>query len=333
MHLPKATHRRLAYATACVLVTGGIIYSWQHYTKIGHAQPVTAATPAPEESGQPGTAAAAATLQQQAVAGAADETKQAGTEVKPREKVQTYKVLEGDTVDTIATKYGLTASTILWANDLGIDDTLQIGQELKVPAVDGLVYTVQQDDTLWDIINDAGVDETKILQANPDLDPANIHPGQVVLLPGGQPTTRRQVVSRGGNSGRPSGHKLVNWPADGPLTDEFGWRIHPVYGSRTFHDGMDLSLPSGTPLAAAASGTVTMAGRNGGYGLIVRIDHGAGIETEYAHMSEVDVAVGDKVAAGEKIGLSGNTGVSTGPHLHFMVIIDGSPTDPASWLP
>jgi murein DD-endopeptidase MepM/ murein hydrolase activator NlpD len=247
--------------------------------------------------------------------------------------VQTYKVREGDTVDTIATQYALTASTILWANDLGVEDTLQIGQELKVPAVDGLVYTIQQDDTLWGIANDVGVDETKILQANPDLDPANIHPGQVVLLPGGQPTTRRQVASRGSNSGRPSGHKLVNWPADGPLTDSFGWRTHPVYGTRAFHDGMDLSLPSGTPLVATASGTVTMAGRNGGYGLVVRIDHGGGIETEYAHMSQIGVAVGDTVGAGEQIGLSGNTGVSTGPHLHFMVIIGGSPADPASWLP
>jgi murein DD-endopeptidase MepM/ murein hydrolase activator NlpD len=308
------------------------MYSWQHYTKVGHAQSITAAAPAPEQSGQPGNSTAM--LKEQPATAATDPTKETRAVVTPRQKVQTYKVLEGDTVDTIAVKFGLKPSSILWSNDMSVDDSLQSGQELQVPAVDGLVYTIQRDDTLWGIANDASVPERTILQANPDLDPANLQPGLVLLLPDGQPSMRRMVASRGSaNSGRPSGHKLVNWPASGPLTDAFGWRIHPVYGTHSFHDGMDISVASGTPLVAAASGTVTMAGRNGGYGLVVRIDHGGGIETEYAHMSEITVAVGHKVGAGEQIGLSGNTGVSTGPHLHFMVIVDDTPTDPASWLP
>ncbi|HYG59147.1 MAG TPA: M23 family metallopeptidase, partial [Symbiobacteriaceae bacterium] len=113
----------------------------------------------------------------------------------------------------------------------------------------------------------------------------------------------------------------------------FGWRVHPVYGTDNFHDGVDFDVAEGTPLVAASGGTVTMAGRYGGYGIVVRIDHGNGLVTQYAHMSQVSVSVGEKVAAGQHIGYSGNTGVTTGPHLHFMVMVDGTPADPMPWLP
>jgi murein DD-endopeptidase MepM/ murein hydrolase activator NlpD len=330
LHLPKAMRRRITYVTVTVLATGGMVYALQHLTVPGKAQLTVGAAPAPEEFGTPGGSLSVLEKKQpQAVAAASD--KATKTEAQPRPKVQTYKVQEGDTVEAIAARFGLKTDTILWSNDLSEDDLLQIDQEVRIPAMDGLVYEVQQDDTLSGIAADHGVTVDKIIEANAEFDPGALQPGQLVLVPGGEPTARRMVASRG-NGGRSGSHKLA-WPAWGPLTDPFGWRIHPVYGTKSFHDGMDIGVESGTQVAAAASGTVTMAERYGGYGLMVRLEHGGGLVTQYAHLSEFAVKVGQHVNGGELIGYSGNTGVSTGPHLHFMVIVDGSPVDPIDWLP
>lgn len=245
---------------------------------------------------------------------------------------------EGDTVEAIAAAFGVATESILYSNGLSEDDILQVGQVLRIPAVDGIVYEVQEGDTLWDIAVDYGVTEDAVVQANPDLDPGAIQPGQVVLVPGGKPQVRRELASRGSDGSTRSTSRSVSgsfsiWPAYGPLTDSFGWRIHPVYGTESFHDGLDISVPYGTPVQAVYSGFVTMASRNGGYGLTVRIDHGGGISTDYCHLSEFNVQVGDWVEAGQIIAYSGNSGVSTGPHLHFMVRVGGTPVDPAGWLP
>jgi murein DD-endopeptidase MepM/ murein hydrolase activator NlpD len=96
---------------------------------------------------------------------------------------------------------------------------------------------------------------------------------------------------------------------------------------------MDIGVGYGTPLQSVAAGTVTMAARLGSYGFTVKVDHGHGVVTQYSHMSQFEVEVGQKVQVGQEIGYSGNSGVSTGAHLHFSVIVDGTPTDPAAWLP
>jgi murein DD-endopeptidase MepM/ murein hydrolase activator NlpD len=117
-------------------------------------------------------------------------------------------------------------------------------------------------------------------------------------------------------------------PVGGPITSPFGLRVHPVTGSRKLHDGTDFGVPCGTPVHAASAGTVTSAGNAGAYGIRITIAHGAGLETAYAHLSDVSVPVGAPVSTGEVIGRSGTTGLSTGCHLHFMVVQDGTPVDP-----
>lgn len=112
-------------------------------------------------------------------------------------------------------------------------------------------------------------------------------------------------------SGTPSAYKLIS--------DSFGWRTHPITKKRAFHDGMDFSCQLGTPVHATADGVVTMADWDGGYGLKVEIDHGYGFKTVYAHLSKALVSRGDVVAKGDDIALSGNTGGSTGAHLHYEV--------------
>jgi murein DD-endopeptidase MepM/ murein hydrolase activator NlpD len=116
------------------------------------------------------------------------------------------------------------------------------------------------------------------------------------------------------------------WPVHGVLTSGFGWRWGRM------HEGVDLAVSSGTPVVAAAGGTVIVAGWMGGYGNLVVVDHGNGISTAYGHNTSVTVGVGQSVAQGQLIAYSGNTGHSTGPHVHFEVRINGSPVDPMGYL-
>ncbi len=124
------------------------------------------------------------------------------------------------------------------------------------------------------------------------------------------------------------------WPAPSYtyISSPFGYRIHPVYGTKKYHSGLDLAAPGGSPILAAANGTVKFSGWNGGYGYCVIIDHGNGIQTLYGHSSKLLVSAGQSVTRGQTIALVGTTGTSTGNHLHFEVLNNGSPTDPMPYL-
>lgn len=141
-------------------------------------------------------------------------------------------------------------------------------------------------------------------------------------------TARIEAVtsSGGGYTGEWSGP----WarPVNGRLTSPFGYRIHPILRVRKMHTGVDLSAPSGTPIMAAGDGKVIYRGWRGGYGNTVIVDHGGGRTTLYAHMSGFTCAVGQVVQSGQQIGKVGSTGLSTGPHLHWEVRINGQPTNP-----
>jgi murein DD-endopeptidase MepM/ murein hydrolase activator NlpD len=119
----------------------------------------------------------------------------------------------------------------------------------------------------------------------------------------------------------------VVWPSDGPVTSEFG----PRWGR--LHNGFDIGVPIGAPVVSMSAGTVVEAGWQGGYGQTVVVDHGGGLTTLYAHLSVLEVATGAWVEAGSQIALSGNTGRSTGPHLHFETRVDDVPVDPRGTLP
>jgi len=124
----------------------------------------------------------------------------------------------------------------------------------------------------------------------------------------------------------------LKWPVSGPITCPFGWRIHPVYGYRSFHTGIDIGVPTGTTVKAARYGRVIYTGWNGAYGLVVILDHGNSLATMYAHLSRVFVSAGQRVGTLQAIAASGNTGTSTGPHLHFQVEVQGTPVNPMGWL-
>ncbi|MEZ5409636.1 MAG: peptidoglycan DD-metalloendopeptidase family protein [Acidimicrobiales bacterium] len=132
---------------------------------------------------------------------------------------------------------------------------------------------------------------------------------------------------------RPPSAYGMQWPVIGPVTSEYGYRIHPVYGTRKLHSGLDVSAPKGTPIAAAQGGTVLLAGVQGGYGNVVIVDHGDGVSTLYGHMSKINVSKGEQVNRGDVVGLVGATGTATGNHLHFEVRLNGEATNPRPYLP
>jgi murein DD-endopeptidase MepM/ murein hydrolase activator NlpD len=122
------------------------------------------------------------------------------------------------------------------------------------------------------------------------------------------------------------------WPVSGPITSPFGMRVHPVYGRPILHAGIDIGVPQGTTIGAAADGRVIVAGYQGDCGNMVALDHHGGLSTIYCHMSQIFVGVGQDVQRGQAIGAVGMTGDATGPHLHFQVMQDGHPVDPMSFL-
>jgi murein DD-endopeptidase MepM/ murein hydrolase activator NlpD len=127
------------------------------------------------------------------------------------------------------------------------------------------------------------------------------------------------------------GHGLQR-PVGGPITSPYGMRVHPVTGERKLHDGTDFGVPCGTPVHAAAAGVVTGRSSAGAYGKRIVIRHRPDFETSYSHLSAQSVSVGDRVRAGQVVGRSGNTGLSTGCHLHFMVLASGKPVNPQVFL-
>ncbi len=138
---------------------------------------------------------------------------------------------------------------------------------------------------------------------------------------------KRLARSDGDNPG------FLQWPVSGSVSSGFGYRVHPISGSRKLHTGLDISAGSGTTIYAAGTGTVIWADWYGGYGRTVIVDHGGGLTTLYAHQSSINVSVGSSVNGTSVVGYVGSTGYSTGPHLHFETREWGSPVNPMNYLP
>ena len=135
------------------------------------------------------------------------------------------------------------------------------------------------------------------------------------------------------STGDPLGIGPLARPLPGEVGSAHGMRRHPIHGDVRMHDGVDIGATTGTPIHAFAGGTVTFAGPRGGYGNVVIVEHPGGLETRYAHQSAIDVAVGQRVEAGQVVGRVGATGTATGPHLHFELRRDGASVDPGPYLP
>lgn len=229
-----------------------------------------------------------------------------------------YEVRSGDTLSAIASRFDVPLSWVLATNDLATT-TIYPGQRLVIPK-GGVIHVVKAGETLSGIAADYGLDVGVLIQTN-DL-AAEPAVGERIFIP--NPPKVPSLTT---------GAATFLWPLRGTISSPFGPRVHPIYGVPSFHTGIDIAVPEGTSVRAAAAGVVTTAGWDGGFGLLVVIDHGNGYQTYYGHLSKILVGAGERVEAAEVIALSGNTGLSTGPHLHFEVQYNGTSVDPRPLLP
>ena len=238
---------------------------------------------------------------------------------------QTYKVKNGDTISGIAKKFGLrNISTLISVNDIGNVRQLCAGQRLKIPSIDGIVYTIKKGDSINSIISKNNIKFEDLLDVN-ELTTETLTPGAQLFLPG---------VGLDSNTLKNAMGDLFRIPiaAKFKWSSPYGYRIDPIAQVRAFHTGTDLACPMGTPILASMSGKVTFTGINRVYGNYVIIDHGNGYQTLYAHMSKIIATKGQWVSQGTRIGLVGSTGYSTGPHLHFTVYKNGKLINPMTVL-
>lgn len=245
-----------------------------------------------------------------------------------------HKVASGDSLSAIAARYSISVNTIMWSNSLSNPNKLKIGQVLEFPSVSGVIHKVGKGETIWTIAKRYGVSRDEIVRANALEQPDKLALKQALVIPGGKPLPSPkapvQLASRGQASSR---NDAVSYSGD-----TFGWplsgRISSRYGLRwgRMHHGIDIAVSTGTSVRAASGGRVIFSGTKGGYGRLIIIDHGDGVHTYYAHNSKLLAGVGDRVEAGDRIALSGNTGTSTGPHLHFEIRINGKSVNPLNYL-
>ena len=254
---------------------------------------------------------------------------------KPRNAtISTYIVREGDTLSSIAEMFGIPQSTILWANDLTRKSVIKPGDKLTILPVPGIGYTVKSGDTLASIAKRYGADSADIASYN-NIDDSTLAVGTSIIIPDGEiatpVATKTTTKITTGTPKKTSSKISINEPAHdvGPkgTASEVAYYTAPLSDyieTQGIHgyNAVDLAAPSGTPITASAGGDVVVAregGWNGGYGSYVVISHSNGSQTLYAHMSKVATYDGDHVKQGEVIGYVGNSGKSTGTHLHFEI--------------
>ncbi|MCK5460808.1 peptidoglycan DD-metalloendopeptidase family protein [Candidatus Gracilibacteria bacterium] len=250
---------------------------------------------------------------------------------KKRDTVISYIIKSGDNASKIAHKFGLKVSTILWANNLTIKQTLQVGQKLKIPPTDGVYYTVKKGETLGEI---AKIHDIELLKINAYNRIKNniIKVDQIIFLPEAKrifvkkQTATMDSLGKERTSIESIGFRLRR-PTQGILTQ----------GYHRQHYAIDIANRLNTPIYASADGEVKKAslGWNWGYGKYIIIDHGNGVETLYAHNNRIKVTVGEKVRKGQLVALMGNTGNVrgiTGIHLHFEVRIRGRKVNPGNYF-
>jgi murein DD-endopeptidase MepM/ murein hydrolase activator NlpD len=250
-----------------------------------------------------------------------------------RRAVINYNILPGDTLGGIAKRFNISVNTILWANNLTAYSTIKPGQTLKILPTSGVAHQLKKGETLSAVAKLYGItDLDNILEFNGLITASDLKIGETLIIPGGvkksavvatKPKTTTTSKTSGGPAAKISATKF-QWPTTSyRITQYYGWR----------HTGLDIGNKVGQPIYAAEDGQVITAGWNaGGYGNYVIINHNNGLQTLYGHQSKILVAKGQWVTRGQVIGLIGNTGRSTGPHLHYEVRVNGSRLNPLNYI-
>ncbi len=240
-----------------------------------------------------------------------------------RLEVQAYTLVAGDTLSGIANRFDLRMDTLVSFNQIQDVRRLQVGTTFRIPNRDGLLHKVQRGDSVSGIAAEYGSSVNALLDAN-DMASSTIAVGDVLFVPEAKMNQTELKLILG---------ELFVYPVRGRFTSGFGMRNDPFTGQRRFHNGIDLAGPIGTPIGAAMPGTVAhIETQIGNYGKFVILRHDGGFQTLYAHLDDFSVRKGQYVSQGQTVGIMGNTGRSTGPHLHFSIIRNGSFVDPLGFL-
>jgi len=241
-------------------------------------------------------------------------------------KVRMHTVQDGENLGIIAEKYAIDVETLQAAND-NLSADIHQGDQLVILPSRGMLHTADMGDTLWSIANVYGVSVDTIMIAN-GKGSEEIAIGEKIFIPGGKKpqNIERQLARADAPVSRSIGERFA-WPTVGELTSGYGYR----WGRQ--HSGIDLANDVGTKIRAARAGRVVYAGWYAGYGYTVVIEHDQGYSTLYGHLSEANVQNQQYVKGGQVIAYMGNTGNSTGPHLHFEVLKNGVPINPYNVLP
>ncbi len=251
---------------------------------------------------------------------------------KPRDSIVKYRVEKGDTISTIAKKFGISEDSIRWENDLSSDD-LSVDDELKILPVSGVAHKVVKGDTIYSIAKHYDTDPQKIVDypfndfANPET--FSLVEGEILIVPDGIIPSQQQTI------------KPEVYIVQGPVSVSSAGFVWPVHGiisqfASWYHMALDIAAPLGTPVVAASTGQVTkvsVGSYDSGYGNNIEIQDATGYVTHYAHMMSVNVSLGDHTTAGKTIvGWVGLTGRTTGPHVHFEIRKNGVLVDPLPYL-
>ena len=254
-------------------------------------------------------------------------------------EVTTHVVEPGETLGSIAEKYGLQIDTIIWENGLDAKAALKPGQELQILPVDGVRHKVARGETIYSIGKKYGLESSEVQKVvdypfNEFLNDEtfSLAVGQYLMVPDGvKPTEKTQTAPRSSrnlaltpDAGTVAAQGSFVWPASGQISQGYSF----------YHKAFDISNRAGGQILAADSGTVVVAGwkDNSGYGNRIMIDHGNGFVTLYGHLSVIQVQEGQRVNRGDVIGQMGSTGRSTGTHLHFEIRQGGSLLNPGGFL-
>lgn len=248
-----------------------------------------------------------------------------------------YTIQNGDTISSIAQDFGLNVNTILWENNLTSRSLIKPGNKLTIPPSDGVTHTVAKNENINKIASRYGVTVESIVDSNDiDLEEA-LKVGQKIFIPGGKKIVEKTIVTTRTYTGTNITQNNTNNANQKPAYTG-GKLLWPTVGARISqyyswsHKGLDIANKTGTPLYAAEAGTVERSGWNSGYGYNIVINHGGGLKTLYGHASKLHVKAGDKVSRGDIIANMGSTGWSTGPHIHFEVILNGVKQNPLNYI-
>lgn len=244
-----------------------------------------------------------------------------------------YTIEDGDTVADIAARFNVSANTVLWANGLSSRHTLKVGDHLTILPITGVLHTVRSGDTVEAIADTYGVRGQTIAEYNVLEDSGKLNIGQKLIIPdGAAPSVSTPRIVPSGTISDP------NEVVPPPVVAEGSGLLRPVGGyvsqhfGRWGHSGTDIAGNAGQTIHAALAGTVDFSGWQGGYGKVVKINHGNGLQTLYAHASTNYVSTGQAVNKGDAISRVGTTGRSSGDHLHFEVMQNGNRVNPCSLI-